>query len=50
MVNATQLKIAIVGAGPGGLGTAIALRELSGVQVSIFDQASELKEIGAVSQ
>ena len=43
------LRIAIVGAGPGGLATAIHLLRLPQVQLSVFDQARELREVGAVS-
>lgn len=45
-----QLKVAIVGAGPAGLAAAIQLRRLPNVDLDIFDQARELREIGAVSQ
>lgn len=41
------LHVAIVGGGPGGLGTAIALSELPNVEVKIYEQARELREIGA---
>jgi salicylate hydroxylase len=41
------LRVAIIGGGPGGLGTAIALSTLSNVQVNLFEQAKELREIGA---
>ena len=41
------LSVAIVGGGPGGLGTAIALSSLPNVIVSLFEQAQELREIGA---
>jgi salicylate hydroxylase len=40
------LRVAVVGAGVGGLTLSIALREL-GVRVEVFEQASELAEIGA---
>lgn len=39
-------KIIIVGGGIGGLATAIALRE-QGFEVAVFEQAQELREIGA---
>jgi salicylate hydroxylase len=44
-----SLRIAVIGAGPGGLATTIHLRRLSSVKLSVYDQAKELREIGAVS-
>lgn len=41
------LHIAIVGGGPGGLSSAIALSKLSHTQVTVYEQATELREIGA---
>jgi salicylate hydroxylase len=41
------LRVAICGGGPAGLGAAIALSALPDVQVSLFEQAKELREIGA---
>lgn len=41
-----KLKVAIVGAGMGGLATGIALRQ-AGYEVSIFDKVSELRPAGA---
>lgn len=41
-----SLKIIVVGAGLGGLATAIALKQ-SGHQVTVYEQARELSEIGA---
>lgn len=41
------LKVAIIGGGPGGLGTAIALSSLPDIEVSLYEQAQELREIGA---
>ncbi|KZT51350.1 FAD/NAD(P)-binding domain-containing protein [Calocera cornea HHB12733] len=41
------LRIAIVGAGPGGLAAAIALGRLPNVDLHVFDQARVLREIGA---
>jgi 2-polyprenyl-6-methoxyphenol hydroxylase-like FAD-dependent oxidoreductase len=41
-----KLQIAIVGGGIGGLAAALALRA-RGLSVTIFEQASELREIGA---
>jgi 2-polyprenyl-6-methoxyphenol hydroxylase-like FAD-dependent oxidoreductase len=40
------LKAAVVGAGIGGLTAAIALRR-AGVEVTVFERATELKEVGA---
>ena len=41
-----QLQIAIVGGGIGGLTAALALRA-RGLSVTVFEQADELREIGA---
>ena len=41
------LRIAIIGGGPGGLGAAIALSALLNVEVTVYEQAKELREIGA---
>lgn len=41
------LKVAIVGGGPGGLATAIALSKVPNVEVKIYEQASVLREVGA---
>jgi salicylate hydroxylase len=41
------LRITIIGGGPGGLGSAIALSALPNVEVTIYEQAKELREIGA---
>ncbi|KAF2490667.1 salicylate hydroxylase [Lophium mytilinum] len=41
------LRVAIVGGGPGGLSSAIALSKLENVEVTIYEQARELREIGA---
>ncbi len=41
------LRVAIIGGGPAGLGAAIALSALPNIEVSIFEQAKELREIGA---
>lgn len=41
------LRVAIVGAGPAGLGAAIALSKLPNVQVDIYEKATELREVGA---
>ena len=43
-----KINIAVVGAGPGGLATVIHLRRLADVNVELFDQARELREVGAV--
>lgn len=43
----TKLKVAISGGGPAGLAAAIALRKIPGVEVTIYEQARELREIGA---
>jgi salicylate hydroxylase len=41
-----RLRVAIIGAGIGGLSLGIALRE-RGIQADVYEQASELAEIGA---
>ncbi|EPE34775.1 FAD/NAD(P)-binding protein [Glarea lozoyensis ATCC 20868] len=41
------LRIAIIGGGPGGLGSAIALSSLPNVVVTLYERAKELREIGA---
>lgn len=40
-------RIAIIGGGMGGLTAAIALTRIAGVQVTVFEQASKLGEVGA---
>jgi salicylate hydroxylase len=42
----SRLRIAIIGAGIGGLSLGIALQE-QGIQADVYEQASELAEIGA---
>lgn len=46
-VSTRHLRIAIVGGGPGGLATAIALSKIPNVDVTIYEQASVLREVGA---
>lgn len=46
MVSQTT-RIAVVGGGMGGLTAAIALTRIAGVQVTVFEQASKLGEVGA---
>ncbi|WGW10620.1 FAD-dependent monooxygenase [Saxibacter everestensis] len=46
MVSDTT-RIAIIGGGMGGLTAAIALTRIAGVQVTVFEQASKLGEVGA---
>jgi salicylate hydroxylase len=41
------LRVAIIGGGPGGLATAIALSALPNIEVVLYEQARELREIGA---
>ncbi|KAF3769712.1 FAD/NAD(P)-binding domain-containing protein [Cryphonectria parasitica EP155] len=47
MAEQTKIRIAVVGAGIAGLATAIALKGHPGVDVQIYERASELREIGA---
>ncbi|KUI56264.1 3-hydroxybenzoate 6-hydroxylase [Cytospora mali] len=42
-----KLKVAIVGGGPGGLATAIALSKIPDVQVQIYEKDKVLREVGA---
>ena len=42
-----RLKVAIIGAGPAGLGAGIALSALPNVEVSIYEKAKILRELGA---
>ncbi|KAI0384480.1 FAD/NAD(P)-binding domain-containing protein [Hypomontagnella monticulosa] len=42
-----HLRVAIIGGGPGGLATDIALSNVPNVSVSIYEQASILREVGA---
>lgn len=42
-----QLRVAIVGGGPGGLATAIALKQVPNVKVTLYEQAAVLREVGA---
>ncbi|KAI8651198.1 hypothetical protein NCS55_01363400 [Fusarium keratoplasticum] len=42
------LTIAIVGGGIGGLAAAIALRQHPGIQVQVYERASEFHEVGAL--
>ncbi|KAK8084499.1 hypothetical protein PG997_005770 [Apiospora hydei] len=46
-VDAPVLRVAIVGGGPGGLATAIALFKIPNVDVKLYEQASILREVGA---
>ncbi|NEP45504.1 MAG: NAD(P)-binding protein, partial [Okeania sp. SIO2H7] len=39
-------KVAIIGAGPGGLATAIALRK-KGIDAHVYERAKELRPVGA---
>ena len=45
--SARHLRVAIIGGGPGGLATAIALSKIPNVSVTIYEQASILREVGA---
>jgi salicylate hydroxylase len=42
-----KLNVAIVGGGPGGLATAIALSKVPNVDVTLYEQAAVLREVGA---
>lgn len=45
--SSPPLKVAIIGAGPGGLATAIALQNVANVEVVIYEQVTVLREVGA---
>ncbi|KAK0646729.1 hypothetical protein B0T16DRAFT_330101 [Cercophora newfieldiana] len=49
MPSATSpiLRIAVIGTGPGGLSSAIALSQLPDVHIRVYEKASELKSLGA---
>ena len=47
MAERGKLKVVIAGAGIAGLATAIALRLHPHIEVELYEQATELKEIGA---
>lgn len=40
-------RIAVIGGGMGGLTAAIALKKIAGVEVTVFEQAGQLGEVGA---
>lgn len=42
-----SLKVAIIGGGPGGLATAIALSKVPHIEVTLYEQANVLREVGA---
>lgn len=42
-----RIRVAIVGAGPGGLATAIALSKIENVDVTIYEKSKPLREVGA---
>jgi salicylate hydroxylase len=46
-ISTPPLKVAIVGGGPGGLATAIALQNVANVEVVIYEQAPILRDVGA---
>ncbi|KAI5477247.1 hypothetical protein MNV49_006543 [Pseudohyphozyma bogoriensis] len=46
-VAPAPLRVAIIGGGPGGLGAAIFLLRLENVSIKVYEQATELREIGA---
>jgi salicylate hydroxylase len=43
----SQLRVAIIGAGPAGLGAAIEFAKLPFVDWTIYEQATAIREIGA---
>ncbi|TFK87874.1 salicylate hydroxylase [Polyporus arcularius HHB13444] len=42
-----RLRVAVIGAGPAGLGALLALEKVEGVDVQVYEQARELREVGA---
>ncbi|RDX47586.1 salicylate hydroxylase [Lentinus brumalis] len=47
MTSSQPLRVAVIGAGPAGLGALLSLRKVEGVDVQVYDQAQKLREIGA---
>lgn len=45
--SSRHLRVAIIGGGPGGLATAIALSKIPNVSVNLYEQATVLREVGA---
>ncbi|PWY81758.1 monooxygenase [Aspergillus sclerotioniger CBS 115572] len=45
--TSTKLRVAVIGAGPAGLGAAIEFAKLPFVDVRVYEQARELREVGA---
>lgn len=46
-VHGSRLRVAIIGAGPAGLGAAIEFARLPFVDWTLYEQATEIREIGA---
>ncbi|KAI1453962.1 FAD/NAD(P)-binding domain-containing protein [Annulohypoxylon moriforme] len=46
-LSTRHLRVAIIGGGPGGLATAIALSKIPDVSINIYEQATVLREVGA---
>lgn len=44
---ARKLRVAVVGGGPGGLATAIALSQIPNVEVHVYEKDQVLREVGA---
>lgn len=42
-----KIKVAVIGAGPAGLGAAIEFQKLPFVNLQVYEQAKELREVGA---
>lgn len=47
MSESTKFRIAIVGGGIAGLAAAIALQKHEGIDVQLYEQATEIREVGA---
>ena len=47
MTRSQYLSVAIIGGGPGGLGTAIALSQVPFLSVKLYGQAPQPREVGA---
>ncbi|PLB54078.1 FAD/NAD(P)-binding domain-containing protein [Aspergillus steynii IBT 23096] len=43
----SKLRVAVIGAGPAGLGAAIEFQKLPFVDLQVYEQAKELREVGA---
>lgn len=47
MTDSSKLRIAVIGGGIAGLAAAIALQKHEGIDVQLYEQATEIREVGA---